>query len=111
MVSDLCNTLICKLGPSVGTSNSDTLKHLIMEFQYPLGSGLVNSLLKLFVFGDTEDDMEDDDPASRAEKGDSSRSAPPEVSTTQYYGRLILCIAGLQGSYLTWGVLQVIIRD
>lgn len=71
-----------------------------------VGQGPVNRLIKLFVFGDLEDDE-----VSKMEEGmapASPPSPPPqEPSTLQYYGRLLLCIVGLQGAYLTWGVLQV----
>lgn len=30
-----------------------------------------------------------------------------EMTTSQYTIRLLVCIVGLQGSYLTWGILQV----
>ena len=69
------------------------------------GQGQVNYILKLFVFGDNEDE----DPLSEAEKGSSKEAAlpPAELSGVQYILGLLLCIAGLQGSYLTWGLLQV----
>jgi hypothetical protein len=66
-------------------------------------------MLKLLVFGDVEDDS----PESKAEEGRASRNQSPstnqnsELTTLQYVGRLAMCIAGLQGAYLTWGVLQV----
>lgn len=69
-------------------------------------------MLKLLVFGDVEDES----PESKAEEGKAtgSQSPPanqnPELTTAQYVGRLVVCVSGLQGAYLTWGVLQVCIH-
>ena len=41
------------------------------------------------------------------QKNGSEEAATAELSTTQYCLRLLFCIFGLQGAYLTWGVLQV----
>lgn len=41
------------------------------------------------------------------QKNGSIEAATAELSTTQYCIRLLFCIFGLQGAYLTWGVLQV----
>lgn len=65
-------------------------------------------MLKLLVFGD----MEDESPESKAEEGRAAENSPatsqnPELTTVQYVGRLVVCVTGLQGAYLTWGVLQV----
>ncbi len=75
-----------------------------------IGQGLVNNLLKMLVFGDETQDT----PLSLAEKGEGSRvgvgSPSPDFSgstAARYYSKLLLCIAGLQGTYLTWGILQV----
>lgn len=79
--------------------------------QVKAGHGPLNSLLKLLVFGDVDGES----PESKAEAGKApspagGASSPTnqnsELSTVQYVGRLIVCIAGLQGAYLTWGVLQ-----
>lgn len=75
---------------------------------FPLGHGPLNSMLKLLVFGDVEDES----PESQAEKGQAPGNQSPtnqnsELTTAQYVGRLIICGTGLQGAYLTWGVLQV----
>ena len=68
---------------------------------------MVNSILKMLVIGD----VEDADPNSKAEEGRASTSLDtsedPEISTYYYSMKLLLCIVGLQASYLTWGVLQV----
>ncbi len=76
------------------------------------GHGPLNSLLKLLVFGDVP---VEDETLARVEEGRATGASPssspatptPETTTVQYVGRLLLCIAGLQGAYLTWGVLQV----
>ncbi len=62
----------------------------------------------MLVFGDTED------PVEAVEKG-RTQSPPPsgqeeatdQLSTVGYCSKLMCCIVGLQGAYLTWGVLQV----
>ena len=81
------------------------------HFPIPLlpGHGPLNSMLKLLVFGDVEEESAE----SKAEEGRVSGTQSPsanqkaELTTGQYVGRLLLCIVGLQGAYLTWGVLQV----
>lgn len=65
-------------------------------------------VLKMLVFGDPEEE----DPQAAAEEGKNRTPTPPspatqEMSTVQYSLRLLMCVAGLQVSYLTWGVLQV----
>lgn len=62
----------------------------------------------MLVFGDDRTE----DPLQKAEAGEVAVEPPlpkeePEMSTVQYCGKLALCVIGLQGSYLTWGVLQV----
>lgn len=77
----------------------------------PVGQGRLNAVLKLLVFGDAEDE----DPQAAAEEGKaptigttpSSPTSAPEQTTLQYTVKLLICVMGLQGSYLTWGVLQV----
>ena len=68
--------------------------------------------MKLLVLGADADD----DVLSKAEEGTAGEAPEPTASppshtesqsSLSYYGGLLLCIAGLQGSYLTWGVLQV----
>ena len=65
------------------------------------------SLLHQLVFGDDRED----DAQSAAEKGEEPAATKPkgeaEMTGTEYYGKLALCVVGLQASYLTWGVLQV----
>lgn len=88
--------------------------HACVSVCMHVGRGPVYSLLKLLVFGD---DVEQD-VLSKAEEGQGSNgstapsSSQPTVdhNNLHYYGKLLLCIAGLQGSYLTWGVLQVSIK-
>ena len=67
----------------------------------------MNSMLKLLVFGDVEEES----PESKAEEGRAAEkqtpATNPELTTAQYVGRLVVCVTGLQGAYLTWGVLQV----
>ena len=41
------------------------------------------------------------------QKNGTAEAATAELSTAQYCLRLLFCIFGLQGAYLTWGVLQV----
>ena len=78
----------------------------------------MNYLLKLLVFGNEEQDTllqieegETVDPSAkqdgRKETSTTAEAATAELSTTQYCLKLVLCIVGLQGAYLTWGVLQV----
>lgn len=80
------------------------------------GQGPVNYLLKLLVFGNEEQDtllqIEEGvtvDPSAKQDsrKETSAESATAELSAAQYCLRLVFCIVGLQGAYLTWGVLQV----
>lgn len=78
----------------------------------------MNYLLKLLVFGNEEQDtllqIEEGmtvDPSAkqdgRKETTATAEAATAELSTAQYCLRLVFCIVGLQGAYLTWGVLQV----
>ena len=69
------------------------------------------SVLHQLVFGD---DRDSSDRLAAAEEGKAPSAASPkpkemapEMSETEYCGKLVLCIVGLQASYLTWGVLQV----
>ena len=59
------------------------------------------------MFGDDRED----DIQKAAEEGKVSTVTKPkeeaEMTGTEYYGKLALCVVGLQASYLTWGVLQV----
>ncbi len=62
----------------------------------------------MLVFGDTED------PVEAVEKGRTQSPLPSgqeeatdQLSTAHYCSKLMCCIVGLQGAYLTWGVLQV----
>lgn len=64
----------------------------------------------MLVFGDDRTE----DPLEKAEAGEvavETKPPPlkeePEMSTAQYCSKLAMCVIGLQGSYLTWGVLQV----
>lgn len=72
-----------------------------------VGEGPVYSLLHQLVFGDDRNG----DALSTAEEGQVAPVSKPkedtEMSGTEYYWKLLLCIVGLQASYLTWGVLQV----
>ena len=66
------------------------------------------SVLHRLVFGDDRND----DPLAAAEEGKTPAASRPkegstEMSGSEYYGKLVLCVVGLQVSYLTWGVLQV----
>ena len=77
----------------------------------------MNYLLKLLVFGNEEQDtllqIEEGETVDPSAKQDgrketaTTEAATAELSTTQYCLRLMFCIVGLQGAYLTWGVLQV----
>ncbi|XP_063774887.1 adenosine 3'-phospho 5'-phosphosulfate transporter 1 [Pseudophryne corroboree] len=63
------------------------------------GRGLCFPLVKSCVFGHESKSVVPDEPSSAARvEGDSS--------TTQQIFKLLFCAAGLQVSYLTWGVLQ-----
>lgn len=65
-------------------------------------------MLKLLVFGDVEDEtLESKAEEGRVTAGQSPTNQNPELTTVQYVGRLLVCVSGLQVSYLTWGVLQV----
>lgn len=64
------------------------------------GSGLCFPVIKACVYGsDTKGGLLDDVPAAPRNEGDSG-------SSVRHYTKLIICAAGLQASYLTWGVLQ-----
>nr|XP_057947593.1 adenosine 3'-phospho 5'-phosphosulfate transporter 1 [Doryrhamphus excisus] len=62
------------------------------------GSGFFYPIIKTCVFG-TEASLSDDLAVTSRNEGDSGSSLKQAV-------RLIFCAAGLQASYLTWGVLQ-----
>lgn len=69
------------------------------------------SALHQLVFGD---DREEKDALSAVEEGKTPSSTKPkdvtpEMTGSEYYGKLAFCVVGLQASYLTWGVLQVCI--
>ena len=67
------------------------------------------SLLHLLVFGDDRSD----DALRAAEEGKAAAGSKPaatdeaELLGAQYCSKLVMCVVGLQASYLTWGVLQV----
>lgn len=67
------------------------------------GQGPLNSFLKLIAVGELED------PLANAEAGGQEKGTSSETIETsaEYYVKLLICIVGLQASYLTWGVLQV----
>lgn len=72
------------------------------------GEGPVYSLLHRLVFGDDRSA----DPLAAVEEGKTPPASKPKEETTEmsgseYYGKLAMCVVGLQVSYLTWGVLQV----
>lgn len=72
------------------------------------GQGPVNHLLKLLVFGDSDplSDVEEGKVAGESKSQGTQEAATEQLSTTQYCSKLMFCIVGLQGAYLTWGVLQ-----
>lgn len=90
-----------------------------LTFICNVGQGPLNYCLKLLVFGNEEQDTLtlaeegeenvklSDTTSSGGQKNGSEEAATAELSTTQYCLRLLFCIFGLQGAYLTWGVLQV----
>lgn len=63
------------------------------------GRGICFPVVKSCVFGHESKSLAADDPSSSA-RGDG------DPSTTQQAFKLLFCAAGLQISYLTWGVLQ-----
>lgn len=73
-----------------------------------VGEGPIYSLLHQLVFGDDRSD----DALSAAEEGQVEPVNKPkedkELSGAEYYLKLLVCVVGLQASYLTWGVLQVL---
>ena len=108
------------MGTCTCTSIQLLYVHLVGEFPIVThfsGQGPINYLLKLLVFGNEEQDNllqieegERVDPSAKQDgrkEPSSAEAATDELSTVQYCMRLILCIVGLQGAYLTWGVLQV----
>lgn len=69
----------------------------------------MNYVLRMLVFGDVEDPsdvMEKGRPQSPTSTSEQE-AATDKLSTFHYCAKLVWCIVGLQGSYLTWGVLQV----
>ena len=90
--------------------NGKTIINLISTYifiSHLTGSGLGYSILRAFVLGSPKDEMQ------RMEEGESKQSMQNNevvtpTSTTWYLIKLLLCIVGLQLSYLTWGLLQVI---
>ena len=70
-------------------------------FFYVLGRGLLFKLLQIFVHGRPEEKQS-------LEEG--SQRDPADVKETPKLGvtaaKLVFCAVGLQGSYLTWGVIQ-----
>ncbi|KAK3093753.1 hypothetical protein FSP39_019702 [Pinctada imbricata] len=72
-----------------------------INFNENAGPGLLNMMLKNCVFG------KESHSSSLEEGGGSSKTEPEkEESTLQTALTLLFCVVGLQGSYLTWGVLQ-----
>lgn len=76
------------------------------------GKGPINAALRLLVFGDMEDPLKAAEEGKGGEEADSAATPTQEavteqLSTGRYCAMLLFCVVGLQGSYLTWGVLQV----
>ena len=72
---------------------------------------MVYSLLHQLVFGDDRSE----DALGAVEEGKASsvpktRETAAEMTGSEYWGKLVVCVVGLQASYLTWGVLQVTCR-
>ncbi|XP_077996724.1 adenosine 3'-phospho 5'-phosphosulfate transporter 1-like [Glandiceps talaboti] len=64
-----------------------------------LGQGVLHDVTKLCVYGADEEKVS-------VEEGPSKISIEPQKSKSRRAVILMICVAGLQGSYLTWGVLQ-----
>ncbi|KAL5008405.1 hypothetical protein ScPMuIL_013986 [Solemya velum] len=74
-----------------------------VRFNETGGNGSVGQLVKLCVFGkDAERISLEEGPLHTSAKGDSEK----EKTFMQKAIVLSLCFLGLQGSYLTWGILQ-----
>lgn len=83
------------------------LKPYFVYFICLLEKGHLYSLLRLCVFGSlTHDELELLEEGKLKEKS----TTPPAVENHSffcYYTKLLICLLGLQLSYLTWGLLQV----
>ena len=84
----------------------------MIVYPYNIGEGPVYSFLKLLAIGHTESG--DALTLENAEEGKPSTPSSPKRTSAEAEGdtfwyciKLLFCIAGLQVSYLTWGVLQV----
>ena len=83
-----------------------------LSLSLPVGEGPVYSVLHQLVFGD---DGSSEDALGAVEKGEvpspatavKSRETASEMRDWEYWWKLVVCVVGLQTSYLTWGVLQV----
>lgn len=82
--------------------------HPIFSQLTTTGEGVVYSLLHQLVFGDDRSE----DALGVVEEGKASsvpktRETAAEMTGSEYWGKLVVCVVGLQASYLTWGVVQV----
>ena len=77
-------------------------KHYFLLFF--LGQGPLYSFLRLCVHGSPKDEL-----PVKATDVETVASPTPngEPASLEYYTKLIICILGLQISYVTWGLLQV----
>ncbi|KAK3600909.1 hypothetical protein CHS0354_013286 [Potamilus streckersoni] len=75
-----------------------------VRFNDTAGPGCIQQLVKLCIFGKESERLSLEEGGTTASP---SRSAPREEMTLRRKAALLmLCFFGLQGSYLTWGVLQ-----
>lgn len=67
------------------------------------------SLLHQLVFGDdrSDDALAVVEEGKTVPAGSKPKEVVTEMSNSEYYSKLAMCVVGLQVSYLTWGVLQV----
>eukprot|EP00045_Choanoeca_perplexa_P006627 m.57160 g.57160 ORF g.57160 m.57160 type:complete len:431 (+) comp13707_c0_seq1:173-1465(+) len=92
------------------------VRHLQQHPEKLAGTGAVLSAARVCILGSESTDMTDDahksSPKSAGAKADleagTGGDAPPPTMMQQGL-KLAFCVAGLQGSYITWGVLQEMI--
>ena len=75
---------------------------------YCLGSGPFYSFLRCCIIGgNVTDALQNAEEGGTPAKDKSISSDETSANNITYYVKLVLCVIGLQISYLFWGVLQV----
>lgn len=86
------------------------IEYLVMKIftYYCLGSGPFYSFLRCCIIGgNVTDTLQNAEEGGTPAKDKSISSDETSANNITYYVKLVLCVIGLQISYLFWGVLQV----